>query len=536
VSASFVPFNVNARSLDLTGLSVRGERPRAVSSPPPWINQMSADTAPVLLETDAAGRAGANADGANASHRATSFTCGVGCTDAQGPSQTRSIPEDSPRTRPILRQHLPIGDGEKPEMTRGKTPAEAEIKSDDIPWLSPVAEKDRIKRLSLEGTEVTTFMLSSEFISLGCYYPVSRSLQALGLKEYAYPFDWNRSPAKGIVHLLEMGFQDFLSYNFTRETGPRGRGRCFGDSRWGGSFWHHDITKPKVKADFARRVDRFLGNGEVPTTTPRVFVRAVNSTYELHATLRLRRALQRAFPETKIYILLLVDLQSTSGLVRLAGGAHDLLFFRVHEDVQMTAGKPWTLERQCEAYAEGIAAAVRYWAGSKQQPHVEEANGLQQLIMMCDPFDGGNTSTDLFCPRRLNDHLGQTLSASGHVPEASAQLSSRSEVNLNQMGVAQALQAPKAETSAPDAAESVQGVKNSASDCDSPATSHETMLSTSRESRTQPRPATAPEQATRRCRPHRGAAVQLVQASTGQCEERGAGKLRRRCLPCAATK
>ena len=34
--------------------------------------------------------------------------------------------------------------------------------------------------------------------------------------------------------------------------------QCF-STVWGGSFWHHDISKPDVRNSFKRRIDRLFG-------------------------------------------------------------------------------------------------------------------------------------------------------------------------------------------------------------------------------------------------------------------------------------
>lgn len=155
-------------------------------------------------------------------------------------------------------------------------------------WLAP--ERRKMRRMALGLCEPSTASLADqcEFISLGCYCAVSRSLQALGLKKLSYPFDWTRSSMAGVIDLVQDEFEDFFEYSLEEDKGPLGH--VYGDTSWDGSFWHHDIHSAKVRADFTRRIDRFLGLREVPDTQARVFVRAVNSTSELSDTLRLRKA------------------------------------------------------------------------------------------------------------------------------------------------------------------------------------------------------------------------------------------------------
>ena len=110
---------------------------------------------------------------------------------------------------------------------------------------------------------------------------------------------------------MDSEFADFLTYGFVRNEGHKGT--LFGRTAWGGSFWHHDITKQKTKDDFARRIERFYGRKEVPSTKPRVFVRAVNSSKEVLQSFRLLEALRAALPNSKIRLLMLVDMQTTLG-------------------------------------------------------------------------------------------------------------------------------------------------------------------------------------------------------------------------------
>jgi len=268
-------------------------------------------------------------------------------------------------------------------------------------WLAP--ERRKMRRMALGLCEPSTASLvdQCEFISLGCYCAVSRSLQALGLKKLSYPFDWTRSSMAGVIDLVQDEFEDFFEYSLEEDKGPLGR--VFGDTSWDGSFWHHDIHSAKVRADFTRRIDRFLGLREVPDTQARVFVRAVNSTSELSDTLRLRKALRRALPKAFCYLLILIDFQPVSGPLRLTGSAgHDTLFYRIHESLYAQNGAHWSMEKQSEAYAEAIAFATRVWAGRPDAvSRVEEVHNLSLLKSSLMPFEGGKTGSELFFPRRL---------------------------------------------------------------------------------------------------------------------------------------
>jgi len=230
-------------------------------------------------------------------------------------------------------------------------------------------------------------------------------MQALGVKRYSYPFDWVRSPAFGIIHCLETGFADFLTFTVAREEGQAGH--LFGKSHWGGSFWHHNPEDPKTCADFTRRAERLYGLGEVPPEKPRFFGWAINSTNELDEAVRLHSALKRALPQSEVYLLVLIDLQRTEGAIRLAGpDGKNLLFCRIHEGLFADNGAKWTMQLQSEAYASAMAYAINVWAGAESLRSVPEARDLAALRAEIEPFDGGSAGMELFFPRRF---FGQSM-------------------------------------------------------------------------------------------------------------------------------
>jgi hypothetical protein len=231
-----------------------------------------------------------------------------------------------------------------------------------------------------------------EFVSLGCFCGASAALQSIGLRGAANPFDWVRSPVEGIIQCFETDFEDFLTFTKKGNLGTE-----FLTTRWGGSFWHHDVEDAKVREDFTRRIQRMLGLGKVPASRPRAFVRAVNSTRELEATLRLHNALQRTFPETTVYLLVLIDLQEMEGPVLLEGSSN-VLFFRIHKDL---CSEAWSMKRCSEAYSQGISFAVRYWAGLEDSASVASFPSLAHFSSSCAEFDGGSPANELFWPRRF---------------------------------------------------------------------------------------------------------------------------------------
>jgi len=292
-----------------------------------------------------------------------------------------------------------------------KSPAPTPRKATDFldnaqeTWLQKPQTDARRGALGLgAGARDALFAEQCEFVSLGGYCAASRALQALDLKKYSYPFDWTRSPASGVIQCLEQGFRPFFTYSFEADKGICGH--LLGGSDWGGSFWHHDIRSPEVRNDFARRIDRLFGRREVPSTTPRVFVRSVNSSGELYLTQALFGALRRALPGAPIYLVLLVDNQSEIGPLRVAGPDSDkILICRIHENLYAANGTNWSMEKQCEAYSEAVAFAIRFWAGNPGAvTSVEECPSMQHLMAMIAPFEGGDASRELFFARRVASH------------------------------------------------------------------------------------------------------------------------------------
>lgn len=271
-------------------------------------------------------------------------------------------------------------------------------------WLSMNAQQQRRILMNIAGPKAAAFIKDSEFVSLGCFCGVARTLQCLGIKQFTYPFDWTRCPLDGVVRLLDTNFEDFLSYSSVFE---HERMKAFGGSKWGGSFWHHDPDAASTKTDMARRIDRFFGKAEVPASKARMFIRACNSSAELEECAKLRESLCRALPQTRIYLLLIVDLQTSVGPVGVSGDG-DLLLWRVHEKSgPMEDGKGgwiqgWSMQTQCEAYAQGVAFAIRLWSGeealSSQVQIVADLSGLSQV---CDAFAGSDPAKELWLPKKL---------------------------------------------------------------------------------------------------------------------------------------
>jgi hypothetical protein len=284
------------------------------------------------------------------------------------------------------------------------TPAAPAASKNEIEdWLSVKAQTHRHTSLGLAKPVAAGFIEKCEFVSLGSYCAVARALQCVGLKQLTYPFDWARCPLEGVIKCVENKFKDFLTYSVAFEQEGE---QVYGRSTWGGSFWHHDPTDPQTQMDMARRIERFYGHGEVPADRARLFVRAANSSAEVEDSLRLYRTLCKALPRAKIYVLLLVDLQSASGPLSIAG-CEGFLCWRVHRSVCPAGGK-WTMQRQAEAYAEALAFSIRLWGGEQGlASRVRVLPNLSVLSQTCDDFDGTDPATELWLPKFVGASVSQ---------------------------------------------------------------------------------------------------------------------------------
>lgn len=273
----------------------------------------------------------------------------------------------------------------------------------------------RRSALGISGDGATKVLEGVEFVSLGCFCACSNALQLLGVRRHSYPFDWVRSSLDGIVHCIDSGFEDFLTYS---TYSMQGAYVVFGGTRWGGSFWHHNVEVPATSAEMTRRAQRFFGRGEVQPGQPRLFVRVVNSTRELEDASRLRAALARALPEAMVFLLLVVDLQSRAGPMAVRGPeGHGIFFYTVSETETLgsLSGGPTSYQQCSETYARAVAYVVKHLAGESIPGEMRTFENLRQLGAACDQFDGGDPGRELFTPRKF---YGQMLGAGAGFFEA----------------------------------------------------------------------------------------------------------------------
>jgi len=200
----------------------------------------------------------------------------------------------------------------------------------------------------------------------------------------------------GITHCLDTDFEDFLTYTHVKEDNGH---TVYANTRWGGSFWHHDVEDEKVQQAFGRRVDRFLGFAEVPQDKAKVFVRVLNSTRELDEVLSLMESLRCKFPSAPIFLLLIVDMQDDAGPKCLEVDEEARILF--HFVPRHTVYKPGLqgeedYDHRVSAYADVIASSVRLWAGGVEGMSLRRFSNMAQLAASCTQWDGGNCGVELF--------------------------------------------------------------------------------------------------------------------------------------------
>lgn len=340
-----------------------------------------------------------------ASVGAVAATAAVGLTEAHMPSQG-----------PLVGQ-ANLVDTSAPSRPPSAAAWEANLEppAGSNPPVDQLMQVTRCEALGLNGDNVKAFMEASEFISLGCLCAVANALYYLGLRRNSYPFDWVRTPLEGIMHCLDVHFEDFLTYSTYSVAGPYA---VFGGTRWGGSFWHHNVELPITRQDMARRVSRFYGRENVAVSTPRVFVRCVNSTREVNAALRFRQALRTSLPDLEsVLLLLIVDMQPVEGLMGISGQeGKDFLVYGILEAESLRTMSPGAdaFKLCSENYSRAIASAIKYWAGSGVAEPIRMFSSLSQLGSACVQFDGGDPSRELFTPRKF---YGQDMCMPSQAPK-----------------------------------------------------------------------------------------------------------------------
>jgi hypothetical protein len=257
-------------------------------------------------------------------------------------------------------------------------------------------EEIALRKQRICEAAVGEFVEQAEFISLGGFCGVTRSLQYLGLKDFSYPFDWVRSDVQSVIHCLDKEFRDFFAFN--ERTYEQRAGCEVFDTAWGGSFWHHDPSDPTVREAFERRIDRLLSRGDsvVDEALARVFCVTPNSLSDAYHVTELKEKLEKMLPEAEIFMLVFIDNQPRKAFLQVTGD-DSLFFFLTDSRIFDNNGAEWTEERHAELYAEGIVLALKNWAdapglGPKKYP------SLTELLVSCRNFEGGDPQSRTYWP------------------------------------------------------------------------------------------------------------------------------------------
>jgi len=225
-----------------------------------------------------------------------------------------------------------------------------------------------------------------------------------GLHRYKYPFDELRSPLDGVIRCLDTSFADFFESTRIRE--EEGGGRVFTGTTWEGSFGQVDPNDHQTRQEYGCRIERLLGArpSEVSAKTPRVFVRAVNSTDELHGATKLYEALCRMLPKATIYLLFLVDCQTYTGLVHFTDSTEHIIFYRIRDICLSSRRNLLSNDHKSDPYANAISCAIRFWESTTcdSDELVVEAASIDDAFWFFRTFSGGDPAKEGFYPVR--DH------------------------------------------------------------------------------------------------------------------------------------
>jgi len=282
---------------------------------------------------------------------------------------------------------------------------EEEVKRD--PEFHVALQAKRRRSLGLEDPRVKALLATTQCVSLGTSCSVAAALQALGLRGEAGPFDWLRISARSVGFLLRTGFQDFFD---TESIPSRGEGDRVAAARsWEGSFWHHDVRDPDVQLAFHRRIDRFLN----PRGRNVIFVRAVNSSEELHEISELFATLKQHFRTVRVHLAVLIDLQEAAGAFCTEDLGSDVIFLPIHQaawlNKSQAVGRAHVREMMAQtswAYCQGFARALHIWFGQEEAAWLSSVKQLHcQLLSFC----GGNCRTESYEPTFIESSVTSFL-------------------------------------------------------------------------------------------------------------------------------
>mmetsp|Transcript_146873 Transcript_146873/g.271217 ORF Transcript_146873/g.271217 Transcript_146873/m.271217 type:complete len:409 (-) Transcript_146873:56-1282(-) len=200
------------------------------------------------------------------------------------------------------------------------------------------------------GTHAETPSVSC--VSLGCWCGIASCLNALELRDAAYPFDWNRTTMQGVIHFLQTGFVDFLNFSAVKDyEGSRSSG---GKTFMGRhhSVWHEDCRTAEGTGKYQRRFSRFLQNSAQRI----LFIRALNTHTEVLEGEQLLKVLKCLFPHSEVYLLLIADCQPAEKMFFVDGTDDHLLVSCIDECELGTPDYGGT----CPVYHDAVRFAYRY--------------------------------------------------------------------------------------------------------------------------------------------------------------------------------
>ncbi|CAK9095984.1 Hypothetical protein SCF082_LOCUS45074 [Durusdinium trenchii] len=252
---------------------------------------------------------------------------------------------------------------------------------DDLVKLDPqftqTLQVERRQKLGMDTPQIKEFLSKTSLMSLGSYCAVANSFEALGLRE------------------------DFLDWDGTSH---KVGGLDVFPMRWGGSFWHHDITDVKVRQTFMRRKERFL-NAQNENL---LFIRVVNGTQELMQITGLYSALQERFGDkSRVRLLVLIDLQDTEQEVITQDLGRDVIFSCVHHsswESHIPAPTPeeqarLRLHKASDSYSAALVRALYIWASVGSFVTWPSLASFSQRVVQ---WVGPDPKRDSFQPSRLS--------------------------------------------------------------------------------------------------------------------------------------
>jgi len=200
-------------------------------------------------------------------------------------------------------------------------------------------------------------------VSLGSWCGLACCLRKLGLRQAAYPFDWNRTTLPAVIGFIQTRFSGFFDFvEVVDHAIPLGDAEPHGDLVYRGrqhSIWHEDVRKPEERQKYERRIERFYNNPAERI----LFMRAANSHDELEYAPALMDALDEQFPHKQVFLLMIIDFQDDASRNLVRGYDDRLLVFCNSIDLARYTGAPvGPYDKYVQAYEEPILWAVEYVA------------------------------------------------------------------------------------------------------------------------------------------------------------------------------